>query len=116
VKWETSGVASQRNLSNDAITSYENNEPQRRRERREKKNLRKSVSSVDKFSFILVSAPLMGNSYENNEPQRRRERREKKNLRKSVSSVDKFSFILVSAPLMGNSCENKLRVCEWASS
>jgi hypothetical protein len=45
--------------------SYENNEPQRRRERKEKKNLCESVSSVDKFSFILVSAPLMGNSYEN---------------------------------------------------
>ena len=36
--------------------SYENNEPQRRRERKEKKNLCQSVSSVDKFSFLLVSS------------------------------------------------------------
>ena len=43
---------------------YENNEPQRHRERKEKKNLCESVSSVDKFSFIFVSASLMGNSCE----------------------------------------------------
>ena len=41
-------------------SSYENNEPQRRRERREKKNLCESVSSVDKFSFILVSTRSWG--------------------------------------------------------
>jgi hypothetical protein len=37
-----------------AYHSYENNEPQRRRERREKKNLCESVKSVVKFSSILV--------------------------------------------------------------
>ena len=42
--------------------SYENNEPQRRKERREK-NLCESVSSVDKFSFLLVRRRRMGNSY-----------------------------------------------------
>ena len=51
--------------------SYENNEPQRRRERKEKKNLcqwfgyahHKPVSSVDKFSFLLVRRRPMGNSW-----------------------------------------------------
>ena len=45
--------------------SYENNEPQRRRERRDK-NLCESVSSVDKFSFHLVRRRHMGNSCEEN--------------------------------------------------
>jgi hypothetical protein len=44
------------------IDSWKNNEPQRRRERREKKQLCQSVKSVVKIFIPLDEGTLMGNS------------------------------------------------------